>query len=453
MCKGCPILATARVGDSRLVLRESESPHRVTASLNILAFDLDNTLLDPGSTLYAELHHSFLSDLTKEAPIEALLEEFERVRSCGDALERLGLANPIHDRGHPQSIAAFALTAPWNMLGRESEATSSTARQAFRGTLDRLRTMHDATTQGTPEQRFDAESHLRDVLRSAREPRDLRDTVRSLAEESSVREHARRYAALEADQEHDDRLPLLRNVADRGITTVVVSQGRVDVQAAKLRRLKLTKFFDGRLLVTEGATRIVGHDTLDHRIDEGLATCAYGAKPDDELLSLWRFRCMLDRWNRKSPELYARCLHAIASAPSNCQGALADLRNLPFDAWNQDNVRFVMVGDRLDTDIDPPLVCLGRTQCETIHLRSGKYATLALANGAPGSVPHRTFARWIQVEEYLLNDLDWSRVSPIRTPPTMLRAADFDDELLRFGLRSTLPIVRSLSELAVRTLR
>ena len=440
-------------GDRRLILHESESPRRVTASLNILAFDLDNTLLDPGSTLYAELHRTFVSGLTKEVSVEALLEEFERVRSCGDALERLGLANPIHDRGHPQSLAAFVLTVPWTVFDSESTSLSSTKRQAFRRTLDRLRMLHDATTQGAPEERLDAEFFLRDVLRSARDPRGLRDAITSLAEESSVCEHARRYAALEADQRHYDHLPLLRNLADRGVTTVVVSQGRVDVQTAKLRRLKLAEFFDRRLLVTESASRIVGRDELDHRIDEELARCSHGPAPDGELLSLWRFRCILDRWGRKSPEYYARCLHAIANAPSDCQRTLADLRHFPFDAWKQDDVRFVMVGDRLDTDIDPVLANLGRAQCETIHLRSGKYADIAHPNTALDRAPHRTFTRWSEVEHYLLNDLDWTRVNPIRTPPAMLRAADFDDELLRFGLRSTLPIVRSLSELAMRTIR
>lgn len=423
----------------------------VSRPLNILAFDLDNTLLDPGSTLYASLHRAFLSDLTTDLPIESRLDEFERVRRCGDALERLGLANPIHDRGHPQSIATLILTVPSPLLGREAATYDAARRQAFRRAVDTLRTLQEATTVGTPDERLRAEFRLRDMVRTADATREFRSAVTDLAERPIVRELAERYASLEADQQHPNRLPLLRALAERGITTVVISQGRAQIQSVKLRRLGLAEFFDGRLLVTESASRIAGLDELDRWLDEEFSRVSPDSVPNDELRIRWRFRCMLDRWSRKSPEFYARCLHAIARSPTQPQQTLADLPSFPFKAWKGRNARFVMIGDRLDTDIDPVLASLGPEKCETIHFRCGKYADLAPRSDDARPAPHRTFTQWCEVEQYLLNDLDWDRARPIETPPALFADADLDESLLHAGMRDSLSVVRALVEMAVRT--
>lgn len=419
----------------------------VRKPLRIVAFDLDNTLLDPCSVLYSQLHRTFFAEWKSTEPVDRLLEHFERTRQHGDALQRLGLANPIHDRGHPQSLAAFALTCPTAVLaGMQSESRRGDD-HSYLSTIERLSATHTATTQGSALDRLRAEVQLRRLLLSD-DARRLADGVRILAEGPEITERSERYGALAQRQSHRETGSLLARLRDRGDTAVVISQGQTAVQESKLRRAGCSEKTCATLLTTEEAAQPPGRRELESWVDARLAEPPEALDSDDELLANWTVRCAIDEWSRKTPLFYARCIHALAHDAGNARRALATLRVVQDHEWAQHDLRFLMVGDRIDTDVHPVLECLGRDGCETIHLRCGKYASLAGVSGS-SSAAHRTFHTWDEVEEYLVNELDWTAVNRVRTPPRVVRESDFDAAALRRGLRSSMSVVRAVCELAV----
>ena len=72
-----------------------------------VAFDVDNTLLDPEMRAYRETVVRFLEATDIGLPPDEAYDTFEEARATGHALERLGLRNPIHDRGNAEGLAAF----------------------------------------------------------------------------------------------------------------------------------------------------------------------------------------------------------------------------------------------------------------------------------------------------------------------------------------------------------
>jgi hypothetical protein len=264
----------------------------------------------------------------------------------------------------------------------------------------------------------------------------FRDEVRRLARLPFVEDWAVRYADIEARTPLHDPGPLLDALAERGANLVVISEGLADVQQAKLARLGLSRLCAGRILITQNAGDIPGLDELDRSLEPFLNDT--GDDFDDstrtEFALLWRFRCVAHLWATKSPWFYGRCLHALHANPTAPASALRELAVVPRDAWRDDPMRFVMIGDRYDRDIAPLCELVGPQACLTIRLRAGRYADEFRETKPP---PDRrlswTFTNWNELTTFLTNDLCRREVPSLAAMPPIVDSSHLGRDILDIG--------------------
>lgn len=422
----------------------------------VVAFDLDNTLLDADMRGYNAAVRGLLDTCPLGLSTADAYEAFEAIRRVGGVLERIGLRSPVHDRANPDALTVMILTRCTNDALLRELATSADAITNWRTLVDELADVHRAATRGYWTERLEDESKFRRFLSDDPRVRPFRDEVARVAALPQVKAWSARYRELELGAPVQDHRPMLAALTARGFRPVVITQGRSAIQLDKLRRLGLGDVLSERVLITEAAGTIAGLSELDAAIDRLFAVTMQDATRDanhDELRFLWRFRCVLDAWSLKSPAFYGRCLHAIHANPERPAVALSDRAVVPTGRWRERPLRFVMIGDRHRKDIAPVQTLLGRGVGMTIRLRMGKYSGAdSVDDSSRAEAASRTFSDWESLRRFLLEDFDPADIVAIDKPPTLIPTSTLDAEAIERAHDSPLEAVREIAALVGRTM-
>ncbi len=392
----------------------------------VIAFDIDNTLLDPTGEGYRRTVTDTLAQIDLGLSPAQAFAAFEESRANGDALERLGFANPIHDRAHPDGLAALCLTTCANRSFVTELRIGTDESEPAAALLSELAELHRRTRGGPVDSRLAAEIELRGRLREDGVAR-LRNVIQRLAAHAKVAAWSEAYREAAKRQPVPDHRPLFERLEQRGATPIVITEGRTTIQRAKVERLGLTDILEGRVLITETVAHVPGRAELDHRIRSMIDKYGGDAHTNDQLLSLWTYRCLMNEWSRKTPAFYATCLHAIQCHMNRPEAALADSLYLLAENWLP--LRFVMIGDRYDSDVEPLIDLLGRDTGMTVRLQAGKYGHRHPLDDLPvDRRPRKTFTEWDALAQFLTDELSMEQVVPITSPPEIVpRLEVFED--------------------------
>jgi len=422
-----------------------------TRQRTIVAFDLDNTLLHLGADTYERTVSAFLGQHDIGLGKQEAFRAYESLRVRGDALSRLGLHSPLHYRGHPEVLAAFCLVHCTNRSLLRALHILPESQPLRRKTIERLAELHRRAHTGAHEDRLYAEQHLREFSKRGAEALELSAEVLRVAELPLVQEWAGSYARIEqAAEPAVDVRGTLAALASEDRRLVVISHGFAQVQAEKLTQRGIAELFPKGILVTETAAEIPGAGALAARIDDAFEALA-GASPDAELRRLWYYHCLIDLWASKTPWFYARCLHALQSDLEDPQRALQVLDLAAPEQWRTRPLRFVMIGDRYDTDVKPLLDLLGPGAGFKIRLRQGKYAH----QHPEGELireerPDHTCTDWDALSDFLRHKLDTEHIPPVFSPPNVLPRGELDRSFLEWGAGSSLEAIRHVAAAAMR---
>ena len=416
----------------------------------IVAFDLDNTLLDPSGVAYHATVAKFLDRVDLGLTADEAATAYETVRALGPALALLGLGNPLHERGHPHGLATLCILSAKNLTLRAELGVDDEAARELRVLLIELNSLDRAVRRGSMEARLQAELALQALSRNSDRADRARTLVRTVSEYPVIVDWAYSYADIESGEHVIDPRPLVQMVAQRGGTPVVISDGLWDVQRKKLERLGLVDFFGDRILLTETAAAVPESQLFISAFDRMLN--AFGSNAEQALALAWRYRCLLYAWSAKSPAFFARCLHAVhAGGDAPAEGLRSVVVSDP-DAWAQKPLRFVMVGDRYDRDIAPVMDLLGDDVGVTVHLRAGKYANLhERRTEFEGRGPRRVVGDWGSLSRLLGEELRADQIRPIVVPPPIVPNKWMMPDLLERGTASHLTAMRTMAEAIART--
>ena len=459
----------------------------------VIAFDIDNTLVDPTGDAYTRTVRDFLTQSKLGLDPSQAGKTFEELRAHGRVLERMGLGNTIHERNHPDGMALLCLMACDHAALLDQLDIHREDRPAHDIVLRKLHELDGATRHGSPDARLQAEVTLRHALSDRPEIHRLRDEIRRVAETATARELSRLYRSIELNQPMRDCRGLIEPLIGRGATPVVISEGRFTIQHEKLERAGIAGLLEGRVLVTDLAANVSGLDELDRTIEElindevsrnvcdtcgpregggedssvgdaeaaspltkgGLRGATCDTESGEALATLWQFRCLIEEWSSKTPWFYARCLHAIQHARlQEADGIdLSSVSVVPAADWSANPLWFVMVGDRHDKDVQPLRDLLGASAGKTIRLHTGKYAHLA----PPGDLSddahaEHTFTDWDAMAGFLTSDLRRDDVQPIATPPAIVPRDDTTRQLVEQGQGSSFESVRAVASAVTRLL-
>ncbi len=423
----------------------------------VIAFDIDNTLTDPDGSGYRRTTAKFLASHDLGLNAEDAYDAIEAIRTRGDMLERIGLANPRHERGCADGLAVLCLMHCINPDLQAELDLNADDQSTHRDTFTELSELERATREGDFDDRLDAECRVREF--AATDPRIARsrDQVLRISRHPTLRAWAGAYEAIEDEEPVNDVRPLLETVMSRGATPMVITEGREDMQMQKIRRLRVADIFTGRVLITETAAKLPGTRELESAIGaliERRIDSACSPAQEAELQLLWDFHCVVDEWATKSASFYARCLHAVHQNPNDPQSALGTLAVVPVTQWAQRPLRFVMVGDRYDKDVLPLIELLGHDVGMTVRLRMGKYAALHPEDELPPHRrPSRTFTSWDALSTFLTDDLTVEDIHPITAPPPIVPPTELRWDYIDRGLESTMESVRLVAELVSATVR
>lgn len=418
----------------------------------VIAFDLDNTLLDPSGIAYTKTTDDFLSTVDQGLNLSEGRQAYETLRSWGPALARIGLANPIHRRGHPEAVAVLHIIFCTNTSVLAELGIDRCDRQGFRGVIEETVRLVRAVGADWTEAGLESEIRIRRFLRQDKRVDRFRSVARRIAGHPRIIACAKAHRMIERRLASGESGSLLNDLVSKGAIPIVITKGYRDVQFDKLDQLGISHLLTGRVLTTEAAAEVPGaavlNARLDRLIDEHSDTHREGF--GEELLLLWRFRRLIDAWASKTPPFFGRCLHAIRRMPNDPESAMARPEFVAADAWRNEPLRFVMVGDRYDTDIEPLLDLLGPGAGMTIHLRTGKYAHLHPQADLPcDRRPNRTFTDWESLARFLSDDLSAEQIRPITAPPDMVDRSRVDVATLECGLASEFEAIRLIAQAAM----
>lgn len=423
----------------------------------VIAFDIDNTLTDPDGSGYLRTTANFLASHDLGLNAEDAYDAIEAIRGRGAVLERIGLANPRHERGCADGLAVLCLMHCINPNLQAELGINPADQSTHRETFTKLSELERATREGDFDDRLDAACRVRRFCATSPPIVRFRGEVLRISRYPTIQAWARTYDAIENEEPVSDVRPLLGSLVSRGATPMVITEGREEVQMRKLRRLRVADIFTGRVLITETAAKLPGARELESAIGaliERRIDSACSPAQEAELQLLWYFHCVVDEWATKSASFYARCLHGVHQNPNDPQSALKKRAIAPADRWARQPLRFVMVGDRYDKDVLPLIELLGPDTGMTVRLRTGKYAALHPEDQLPPHRrPSRTFTSWDALSTFLTDGLTVEDINPITAPPPIVPPTELRWDYIDRGLESAMVSVRLVAELVSAMVR
>jgi FMN phosphatase YigB (HAD superfamily) len=441
---------------------------------NLLLVDLDDTIYDRACLRpQALLRPGERAERLGLGPDE-VGREFEFLSDTGPVFERLGLRNPRHYAGAPDALASAVVL--FGQPGRGGPLAGVNARWQQRARRDLARASElVADTLGRSWTRaLGAELDLARLLARPGGITRLAPHAARVRRSPEVLGVARALARAERWIPYPGFLDTWRTFERSGVCCVIASEGEHRVQLAKLRRLGLGSLAP-RLLTTGRAANPPGAGPLRARVHRLIATLTPSEerglrarlKHDetapsargggersrvDELLLLFPFRWMLDRAARKTPEFYARVLHATASRPTRPIEALDSIACFGDAEWAAREVKAVMIGDNPEKDVVPVRELLGARTAWTVLLNRGIRGRGPAAS-RPEARPVRRFESWDEILRFARSGFSWSRVRAIRRAPRGLEEGAIPAPHLALGDASRFTVVRRLSAMLEAHLR
>ena len=423
----------------------------------VIAFDIDNTLTDPDGSGYRRTTAKFLASHDLGLNAEDAYDAIEAIRTRGDVLERLGLANPRHERGCADGLAVLCLLHSADPNLQAELGINADDQSTHRDTFTELSELERGTREGEFDDRLDAACRVRKFCAISPRIARFRGEVLRISRHPTLRAWASACERTESEEPVSDVRRLLETVMSRGAIPIVITEGREEVQMRKIRRLRVADISTGRVLITETAAKLPGARELESAIGELIGKKTHSgcsSVQDAELQLLWYFHCLVDEWATKSAPFYARCLHAVRQNPNDPQSALKKLAIAPADRWARQPLRFVMVGDRYDKDVLPLIELLGCDVGMTVRLRTGKYAALHPEDELPPHRrPSRTFASWDALSTFLTDGLTVEDIQPITAPPPIVPPTELRWDYIDRGLENAMVSVRLVAELVSAMVR
>ena len=422
----------------------------------VVAFDLDNTLTAPGASAYRRTVTELLTFVDTGLDAAKAFDAYERLRANGDVLECLGLDNPIHHRGRAETLALLCLNHCNNTaVNRELSITDKDRRLCVKVLAQASSLDEDTKREGLTD-RLCGRIRLQRFCESDDGARRFRDRVRQLAGHPMLVNWSKTYR--DTEDKHDppgDLVDVLSGVSSLGAKLLVISEGLYEIQLEKLRRIGLAPLVERHVLVTEQAADVPGLAELDAAISSRITSDEpiEHLLEDRELANLWYFRTLSDYWKTKTPWFYARCLHAVCDCPDDPERGLRNVVLADGDKWRDKPLRFVMVGDRYDKDVEPLIELIGPDVGFTIRLAGGKYRHMHPRKELPEKQrPGKTFEDWTSLAEFLTGALSNDRIKPVTCPPAVLPRSELHKDHIEQGLAGDHQALRHIARIAAEML-
>ena len=192
-----------------------------------------------------------------------------------------------------------------------------------------------------------------------------------------------------------------------GVLAYVATEGDYGQQKKKIEKLKLGDEFRGKILASELLKHNVFYLRSMRRITRSLRTGGYWRRAeshryivDDERLRLFKL-C----WGKRHGFFYRAILAAIASNPTAPEIALVNLDvSELLDSRKLSFGRIIMVGDRIDLDVNPIWNLYGKRSL-TLRVLKGPYSKIV----APVNPPASNYREFSSTGRALANLLDTIR--------------------------------------------
>ncbi|MEK6674740.1 MAG: hypothetical protein AABZ47_03695 [Planctomycetota bacterium] len=448
---------------SRLTDRQSKddakSWHPSQARLQdvVIAFDLDNTLLDPTGEAYEKTVREFASLVDIGIEAASAFDAYEHLRARSKVFERLGLRNPNHDRGNADILAVLCMTHARNpKLCRELGIDPALARWALT-VFDDLHRLEAPTRSLDPHSRLKAEIKLRHHLWSNSSAIAFCAAGKRIAHHTILENWARQYCLIEQNHPPVVGADLLQELETLGAIPVVITEGRCDTQREKLVRAGILERLSGRILISESGGEIPDSASFQDHMNACLNAVSRGDREvleNDIFCAEWLAYFVLSLWQTKSPAFYGRCLHAIHAEPHRPESSLLKRTVVPASQWSANPLHFVMIGDRYDRDIAPLLQLLGPGVALKFRLQCGKYASLDRdADLEPARRPDKTFVLWDQLSALLTENLQLSDIPQVRYPPGLAPITTVPSDALKPAIDSPFETARCVADTVLSSRR
>lgn len=383
--------------------------------------DLDHTLWDKQRSGVESARAEALGRLRGGMSEEQAVRSYELLRSRSALLEWFGVASPNHEPGSARTLAVWMVWA-----GADSESRRGGLGERLRAWAEQAAEIERSGGRHWAERR---RALMRAVQADGAWAR-LVARVGELAEDERVRAASAAYEGRVVYRLAEGAEAFLDSWSRRAGTSVwIVSEGLEAVQQEKLSRLGLAERWSGRLLTTGLAAWPAGAEKLWDR-------------PDEESADVWR--SVLHLWSEKTAWFFGRVLHALQAGGERARESLVDVEVAGAQVWRERPMRFVMIGDRYDKDIEPLVMLLGAGVGHKVRLRRGRYAEQAAPAEATAR-PDAEFVDWAQVDAHLRalrpEMLEGVDVMPRIVPEGFVSAGE-----LEAGRRSALAVVRRMAE-------
>ena len=286
---------------------------------------------------------------------------------------------------------------------------------------------------------------------------------------------------------------LLRSLTATGAFNLyILSEGHPDTQWLKIKNLGLDDFFDRQHVLTTGDAATPTDERRDLELERamlkeqlkqiksdtqriqswnsGLALLQlrlraelqdFGADAVSKEIKVWEdsnviemrllkqrdalnieqqkvadfVQWVLDRLAYKGGlSFYAAALRAILRKPHRPLDELRAFRHLLDQSTPRTKIKFAMVGDRQDNDIEPPTILLGQDHLLTIRLLSGKYAKKEIET-APDNAPLYTLSTLAQAKCVLLSQEAWQTIHCSNDPTIFNWTIVYDPKTEPFIIR------------------
>jgi len=438
-------------------------------AMRLAFFDLDDTIYDRTHLRIGALlgNVPYLERLRSSE--DAVADAVARVSRLAPLFEWFGFPNLRHHSESPEMIAV--LTVLYGDPSRLPDAWGITPelQETFLRAVIEVERILGRSDGGWPAQLF-ARLAFHSLVQSSGVYERLAGLAGEIASSDEVLTAHARVRERQVWQAYEGFKQSWSMFEQGGARCFIASNGEEEIQKEKLSQLGLERAFESRLLTTGRASSPLDADALRCRVDELLTEAASGdageralelvlsedteAEASDvgafapkELVSLFPFVWVLDRFGHKTPDFYARVLHAVVASPDDPRGALDRLSFAAPSAWDAARPQLVMVGDNYDRDVTPLVELLGGDQGWTVLLRLGRYSRRA-EDIAPGRAPAMQFDDWSALRAYLSSSFAWDAVPPITHAPPACPSCVSEPRLFAHAPATPFNVVSRLHEAA-----
>jgi FMN phosphatase YigB (HAD superfamily) len=397
--------------------------------LPVLSTEPKAILLDLDSTLYDNLktrHHAIspaLALLHLNKSISQSLADYERIVELSETLEQLGYPNFRHVWSCKELYAIITVLCTNSTSHLRSLGIQASDQKKFLSSIEAAHCSYRKITRSK-----NGRIHRSSALSIQNSTMLTFTACVGRLLNLPILNHAHR--AFERTLEfklNRGVSTFLEKIHTAGIEAYIVTEGYTAIQSNKICRLGLAPHFEKRILTSEDAARPVGWQSLLKKIaclENEKASPTQSSTGREDLKTLKSIaRMIIGYENKTNPLFFSRVIHAIVANQTNPYTALRNFAVVSAKTWaKKAPPKFAMIGDRYDKDVLPLMQLVGKKSVLTIRFLHGKHKkSYLLQSIAPPLQPHLTTDSFKKIEKYLLNEETWHTITPIKSPPKLLK--------------------------------